>query len=404
MPTTTTVSSSSNQSLVQAQQNMGHPQNVHFPDYSAPPCFPEPYFVPYDRNLRFPHMDTFPQVNEPLGYPLYSLPMGESSVLYRMPNSELQGWSQPREEERNMSRVARDRRKQARQRNRSSSALGAPIVPIGTIKGQQPVTSGGSNVKVTVNQNRNPHVFCTPDGKRIEEILTKELKNSDVGCLGRIVLPKREAEMKLPALWDKEGIDVVLKDVYSELRWNLKYKYWSNNKSRMYVLENAGDFVNHYELQNGDSITLYEDEFKNLYVSTKKERNPEVSETPSSTERLQYIHTPYTHQAKDEEEEAYLALLIKELNHKREAEATNSLLTLCNDEGSTSGTEYNKMAQDLLPNNSTTQTSSQTTIEAARSSSEGDTVFINDDHQHNNFDDVYGFTGNKGRVKHRGSR
>ncbi|TKY59247.1 B3 domain-containing transcription factor LEC2 [Spatholobus suberectus] len=77
---------------------------------------------------------------------------------------------------------------------------------------------------VTDKQNRNTNVFYTLDGKRLEEILTKELKNSDVNILGRIVLPKKEAEMNLPTLQDKEGIDVVLKDVYSKLQWSMKYK------------------------------------------------------------------------------------------------------------------------------------------------------------------------------------
>lgn len=46
-----------------------------------------------------------------------------------------------------------------------------------------------------------------------------------------------------------------------------------------------------------------------------------------NTYNISYLHTPYMHQAKDEEEEVYLALLIEELSHK-EQEAANNLLSL----------------------------------------------------------------------------
>lgn len=85
---------------------------------------------------------------------------------------------------------------------------------------------------------------------------------------------------------------------------------------------------------------------------TKKEQNPEEPDPSSSIDVLQthgtynysYMHTPYhTHQANDEEEEASLALLIKELSHEREEQAANSLLTMCNDGGYSNGTEYFKI-------------------------------------------------------------
>lgn len=91
-------------------------------------------------------------------------------------------------------------------------------------------------------------------------------------CSFFALLIQREAEENLPSLSDKEGIQVVMRDAFSEQFWTLKFKwvpsistfvfssfdlslklvlddrvlsvvkrrYWSNNKSRMYVLENTG--------------------------------------------------------------------------------------------------------------------------------------------------------------------
>ncbi|RDY08078.1 B3 domain-containing transcription factor LEC2, partial [Mucuna pruriens] len=403
--TTSTTSSSSNINL--PPQNMGHPQNVNVTDNNGQLGHPEPYFVPYNQNMSFQqHVHSFSQVNQ---YPMYSFPVGQSNIPFRMPNFELQGWSQQGEEGRNKmmeahtSKAARDRRKQARQRSRSSAPM-APQVPERTIR-QQPITGGGSNVRMTIKQDIYTNVFYTPDGKRLEEILTKKLKKSDVGVLGRIVLPKREAEYKLPVLADKEGIDVVFKDVYSELRWTLKYRYWINNKSRMYVLENTGDFVNHYELQMEDSITLYEDEIKNLYVLIKKEQNVEVSE-PSSMESLHTQNTfnfspmdaPYVHQDKDKEEESYLALL--ELNHEKKAEAANNLLIQCAGGSSSSGTKDENIAQHQSLNNAPEGAPSQATEEAAAPPvPRGDrNILINDD----NFDEVYGNLDNIFEIENNG--
>ncbi|KAF2303319.1 hypothetical protein GH714_016621 [Hevea brasiliensis] len=138
----------------------------------------------------------------------------------------------------------------------------------------------------------------------------------------------REAEENLPILSDKEGIQVVIRDVNSNKDWSLKFKFWCNNKSRMYVLENTGDFVKQNGLEIGDSLTLYEDECKNLYFSFKKLETPQI--LPSYKQRsTNYLYIPHMYQDRDEEE-ASLALLIEQLNHKEQQES-NSLVTLSMD-------------------------------------------------------------------------
>ncbi|MED6160222.1 B3 domain-containing transcription factor [Stylosanthes scabra] len=95
--------------------------------------------------------------------------------------------------------------------------------------------------------------------KNLRFLLQKVLKQSDVGSLGRIVLPKKEAETHLPELEARDGITITMEDIGTSRVWNMRYRYWPNNKSRMYLLENTGDFVRANGLQEGDFIVIYSD-------------------------------------------------------------------------------------------------------------------------------------------------
>ncbi|TMX05544.1 hypothetical protein EJD97_016651 [Solanum chilense] len=95
--------------------------------------------------------------------------------------------------------------------------------------------------------------------KNLKFLVQKVLKQSDVGHLGRIVLPKKEAESHLPQLETRDGISIAMEDIGTSRVWNMKYRFWPNNKSRMYLLENTGDFVVANGLQEGDFIVIYAD-------------------------------------------------------------------------------------------------------------------------------------------------
>lgn len=95
--------------------------------------------------------------------------------------------------------------------------------------------------------------------KNLRFLLQKVLKQSDVGNLGRIVLPKKEAETHLPELEARDGIPIAMEDIGTSRVWNMRYRFWPNNKSRMYLLENTGDFVRTNGLQEGDFIVIYSD-------------------------------------------------------------------------------------------------------------------------------------------------
>ncbi|GAB4847362.1 hypothetical protein Ancab_026420 [Ancistrocladus abbreviatus] len=108
-------------------------------------------------------------------------------------------------------------------------------------------------------------------------LFQKQLQNSDVGPLRRMVLPKKAAESYLPALETKEGISITMDDMDGSHVWSFKYRFWPNNNSRMYVLENTGDFVNTHGLRLGDYILVYQDYINlNYVIQAKKAREQNV--------------------------------------------------------------------------------------------------------------------------------
>ncbi|KAL5721309.1 hypothetical protein ACHQM5_004968 [Ranunculus cassubicifolius] len=113
------------------------------------------------------------------------------------------------------------------------------------------------------------------EGKDWVLLVQKELRNTDVGNLGRIVLPKKDAEANLPHLIAKDGVFLQMDDMSFSTKWRFKYRYWPNNKSRMYVMENTGEFVRAHNLQTGDYFIIYKDRHSGNYIAQgKKGKKP----------------------------------------------------------------------------------------------------------------------------------
>ncbi|KAH9290448.1 hypothetical protein KI387_034565 [Taxus chinensis] len=102
--------------------------------------------------------------------------------------------------------------------------------------------------------------------KGLKLLVQKELQTSDVSDLSRIVLHKRDAEANLPQLDTKEGIILSAVDAETNGTWYFRYRYWPNNRSRMYLLEHTGDFVRSHGLKKGDYMMLYKDADDEKYV------------------------------------------------------------------------------------------------------------------------------------------
>ncbi|KAE8731005.1 B3 domain-containing transcription factor FUS3 [Hibiscus syriacus] len=281
----------------------------------------------------------------------------------------------------NRTKMARINRKLARQRSLSLQRNATPVAST-QVDARRLIPSGINTYMRQNNDTNKDHCnFITPDNKKLRVLLKKELKNSDVGSLGRIVLPKRETEANLPTLYDKEGIQVTLKDVYSNNEWTLKYKFWINNKSRMYVLENTGDFVKQNGMRIGDSLTLYEDESMNLYFSISKVATVAVE---SSSNQNQYYNnnnvnnnnnSSHIYLASKDDDEASLELLIEQLKHKEPQEPNDLMMTLPMDTANNSQRILPEETRHLFSHDSQMQTS--TTLPGGMSG----TI---------NFDDCYG--------------
>ncbi|KAK4272230.1 hypothetical protein QN277_020815 [Acacia crassicarpa] len=162
-------------------------------------------------------------------------------------------------------RTVHRKKRMVRQRRSSAVSMNLPPPP-------PPPSSSSSHVPISPLRSYNP--LPPPreiDHQRLRFLFQKELKNSDVSSLRRMVLPKKAAEAFLPILESKEGIVISMDDIDGLHVWSFKYRFWPNNNSRMYVLENTGEFVSTHGLRLGDSIVVYQDnQTLNYVIQAKK--------------------------------------------------------------------------------------------------------------------------------------
>ncbi|KAM3391313.1 hypothetical protein ACQJBY_012780 [Aegilops geniculata] len=130
-------------------------------------------------------------------------------------------------------------------------------------KNSEDLPEMGSENSMMLDENHNfsnqaQQFFTTRfNCKDYHMIVWKELTNSDVGNIGRIVVPKRDAEANLPALLERDGLILKMEDMRLPVTWNFKFRYWPNNKSRMYVLESTGEFSKNHNLETQDTFIIY---------------------------------------------------------------------------------------------------------------------------------------------------
>jgi hypothetical protein len=89
----------------------------------------------------------------------------------------------------------------------------------------------------------------------IVPLFEKVLSASDAGRIGRLVLPKACAEAYFPPISQSEGLPMRIKDIKGK-EWTFQFRFWTNNNSRMYVLEGVTPCLQHMQLQAGDTVTF----------------------------------------------------------------------------------------------------------------------------------------------------
>ncbi|GAQ81185.1 hypothetical protein KFL_000730220 [Klebsormidium nitens] len=122
----------------------------------------------------------------------------------------------------------------------------------------------------------------TPQPMRGKFLFEKVLTASDTSPLGRIILPKSQAELHLPKVLDKEGGLITVEDA-DRNRWQLRYRFWPNNKSRIYVFEHTADFVQSRGLRPGDYLVVCRADEGHLILNDR--RRPESPEGDPSERR-----------------------------------------------------------------------------------------------------------------------
>ncbi|KAI3994766.1 hypothetical protein MKX01_037317 [Papaver californicum] len=227
-----------------------------------------------------------------------------------------------------VTKAARIKRKLVRQRSSySASARLSLLSNTDTATATSTATSTNTTSALSVSSSRKPplsttptnqdnadvYTLITPDNKRLKFILQKELKNSDVNSLGRIVLPKKDSEANLPSLTVKEGIQIAIREVLSPKVWFMRYRFWPNNKSRMYVLENTGEYVKQNELKCGDFVILYQDENKQLYISFQKAQRPTLEGEPNMEEKESRTCLERAHESTHAEDEDRRLLISEDM-------------------------------------------------------------------------------------------
>ncbi|KAF8391327.1 hypothetical protein HHK36_023631 [Tetracentron sinense] len=320
---------STSQSFIQEHNELQQHPFVFSADYATPPVFPV-FPLGIEQNgvdngvpisIMGSYFDGCSSDKQIGGNCLENSWIWESPLLSRV--KELKPWDSL------ITKAARSKRKIARQTTKISTAnkISSGVSSSFMFSGRSTSKKLALNAVVTQNNNDKEEIFTfsTPDNKKLKLVLQKELKNSDVSSLGRVVLPKRDAEAKLPRLTIKEGIQLAVREVGSTKVWYMRYRFWPNNKSRMYVLENTGEFVKQNHLKSGDTIILYEDESKQIFIFAKKEEKPiseslkKEMEDDGDEEMFALLNNE-----NKEQEEASLAPLKKELKEDTKEEEDKS--------------------------------------------------------------------------------
>ncbi|CAK8542136.1 unnamed protein product [Lathyrus sativus] len=89
----------------------------------------------------------------------------------------------------------------------------------------------------------------------IVPLFEKTLTASDVGRLGRMVLPKPCVEAYFPPISEPGGVYLHIEDVKGK-KLMFRFRFWPNNSSRIYVLEGVHPWIQSMQLQAGDFVTF----------------------------------------------------------------------------------------------------------------------------------------------------
>ncbi|KAF2303317.1 hypothetical protein GH714_016607 [Hevea brasiliensis] len=169
---------------------LNHPSTSSNSSSESYHCPAEYHMLPPFQSLQFPQAYPLEHAGQysPSAYPLYPFWIWQNGIeihksCFLQPNGLSIG-QERRVLDAYKTKVARSKRKLARQRSPGKN------FPSGANSSQVDIRRPSFVEDSQSTINRDLYKYCTSDNKRLRALLSKELKNSDVGSLGRIVLPK----------------------------------------------------------------------------------------------------------------------------------------------------------------------------------------------------------------------
>jgi hypothetical protein len=107
--------------------------------------------------------------------------------------------------------------------------------------------------------------------KQLEDIgakvfFEKQLTSSDVSASGRVVVPKAIAEQYFPRIDNPGGTELTVQDAAGD-SYTLRFRFWINNQSRMYLLEGTAELQHHYHLRMGDVLIFAQKEDSTIVLA-----------------------------------------------------------------------------------------------------------------------------------------
>ncbi|KAL4431723.1 hypothetical protein ABPG77_002939 [Micractinium sp. CCAP 211/92] len=110
-------------------------------------------------------------------------------------------------------------------------------------------------------------------------LFEKVLTSSDVSGTGRLVIPKSQAEAHFPRLEEQSGMNLEMTDTEGSTH-TLRFRFWANNQSRMYLLEHTSPVQAKYRMQAGDVLVFSQLPQGRLGIAGRKGTKDDVSRKP----------------------------------------------------------------------------------------------------------------------------
>eukprot|EP00877_Chromochloris_zofingiensis_P001165 jgi/Chrzof1/11049/Cz05g21210.t1 len=107
----------------------------------------------------------------------------------------------------------------------------------------------------------------------------KQLTSSDVSASGRVVVPKAVAEQYFPKIDSATGTEIDVEDA-SGNTYTLRFRFWINNQSRMYLLEGTADLQHQYHLRMGDVLIFAQKEDQTIVLAGRPSTKSDAAKKP----------------------------------------------------------------------------------------------------------------------------